>query len=69
MPIKNEPGLPWWSNGWESALQCKGHWFDHWSGKIPHAAKQLRVPQLLSSCAATTEGQAPRAGAPPKPQR
>ena len=33
------------------ALQCKGHWFSHWSGKIPHAAGQLSLcPQLLSLC-------------------
>ena len=30
-------------------LQCKGHWFSPWSGKIPHALGQL------SPCTATTE--------------
>ena len=25
-------GLPWWSSGWESILQCRGHRFDPWSG-------------------------------------
>ena len=34
-------GLPWWRSGWESACQCKGHGFEPWSGKIPHAAEQL----------------------------
>ena len=34
-------GLPWWCSGWESACQCKGHRFEPWSGKIPHAAEQL----------------------------
>ena len=34
-------GLPWWRNGWESACQCRGHGFEPWSGKIPHAAEQL----------------------------
>ena len=34
-------GLPWWRSGWESACQCRGHVFEHWSGKIPHAAQQL----------------------------
>ena len=34
-------GLPWWRSGWESACQCRGHGFDPWSGKIPHAAEQL----------------------------
>ena len=33
----------------ESALQCKGHWFNSWSGNIPHAARQL------STCATTAE--------------
>ena len=42
-------GLPWWHSGWESACQCRGHEFEPWSGKIPHAAEQLgREPQLLS---------------------
>ena len=34
-------GLPWWCSGWESACQCRGHGFEPWSGKIPHAAEQL----------------------------
>ena len=34
-------GLPWWRSGWESAYQCRGHGFEPWSGKIPHAAEQL----------------------------
>ena len=25
-------GLPWWSSGKESALKCRGHGFDPWSG-------------------------------------
>ena len=40
--LKNaEDGLPWWHSGWESACQCRGHGFEPWSGKIPHAAEQL----------------------------
>ena len=42
-------GLPWWRSGWESACQCRGHRFEPWSGKIPHAVEQL------SPCATTTE--------------
>ena len=42
-------GLPWWRSGWESACQCRGHGFEPWSGKIPHAAEQL------GPWAATTE--------------
>ena len=34
-------GLPWWHSGWESARECRGHGFEPWSGKIPHAAEQL----------------------------
>ena len=33
-------GLPWWHSGLESACQCKGHRFDPWPGKIPHAMEQ-----------------------------
>ena len=36
-----DPGLPWWRSGRESACQCRGHGFEPWSGKIPHAAEQL----------------------------
>ena len=39
--IKKENGLPWWRRGWESACQCRGHGFEPWSGKIPHATEQL----------------------------
>ena len=28
-------------SGWESACQCRGHGFEPWSGRIPHAAEQL----------------------------
>ena len=35
------PGLPWWRSGWESACQCRGHGFEPWSGRIPHATEQL----------------------------
>ena len=34
-------GLPWWRSGWESVCQCRGHGFEPWSGKIPHATEQL----------------------------
>ena len=35
------PGLPWWCSGWESACQCRGHGFEPWSGRIPHAVERL----------------------------
>ena len=38
---RNWWGLPWWRSGWESACQCRGHGFEPWSGKIPHATEQL----------------------------
>ena len=34
-------GLPWWHSGRESACQYRGHGFEPWSGKIPHAVEQL----------------------------
>ena len=39
--INHTFGLPWWRFGWESACQCRGHGFEPWSGKIPHADEQL----------------------------
>ena len=36
-------GLPWWSNGWESTLQCREHWFHPWYRKIPHAIGRLSL--------------------------
>ena len=42
-------GLPQWPSGYKSALQYKGHYFDPWFRKIPHAAEQLCL------CATTTE--------------
>ena len=42
-------GLPWWRSSWESACQCRGHGFEPWSGRIPHARSSwARAPQLLS---------------------
>ena len=46
---KKEHWLPWWCSGWESACQFRGHRFEPWSRKIPHAARQL------SPCTTTTE--------------
>ena len=39
-------------SGKESACQCRGHRFNPWSKKIPHAKEQLSpcAPQLLSLC-------------------
>ena len=34
-------GLPWWRSGWESACQRRGHGFEPWSGRVPHAAERL----------------------------
>ena len=45
-------GLSWWSNAYESALQCKGCEFDHWSGNYhPTYCKGTKpTPQLESMC-------------------
>ena len=53
----NTFGLPWWHSGWESSGQCRGHGFEPWSRKIPHAAEQL------SPCATAAEAHAPRSRA------
>ena len=31
--------LPWWYRGQESTCQCRGHGFDPWPGKTPHASE------------------------------
>ena len=56
--------IPWWSSGWESVCQGRGHRFDPWSRKTPDAAgnwacePQLRKPVHL--CPATRKAAAPR---------
>ena len=37
---KQDPGLPWWLSGEETACQCRRHGLDPWSGKIPRATEQ-----------------------------
>ena len=32
--------FPWWSSGYESAFQCRGHRFGPWSWKISNAVEQ-----------------------------
>ena len=51
---KGYGGLPWWSNGRESACQCRVQGFDPQSRKIPHP------PGQLSLCVTTTEAHAPQ---------
>ena len=51
-------GLPWWLSGKESALQCRRHGSNPWSGKIPNAAKHL------SECASTIKSPRSRAQGP-----
>ena len=47
--MENSQGLPSSHNGQESACRCRGHRFDPWPRKIPHAVERL------SQCAATPE--------------
>ena len=47
--LKSHGSLPQWYSGEESACHCRGHRFQTWSWKIPHATEQL------SWCAKTTE--------------
>ena len=42
----------------KTVYQCRGHGFDPWCRKIPHAVGQL------GPCTTTTEAQAPRGHAP-----
>ena len=46
--LKVSRGLPWSLSGWESARKCRGHGFDHWSGRIPHAVER-RSPHITTS--------------------
>ena len=49
----------------ESALQCKGHGFNPWSWRIPHALKQLRPCATTTSLhTTTTKDRVPRTCAP-----
>ena len=63
---KQVRGLPWWHSGQESACQCRGHGFEPWSGKIPHAMEQLNPyatttePALWSLRDTTTEARVPQ---------
>ena len=50
--MKMVPGLPWWPSGWESSCQCRGHGFDPWSGRIPHATTK---PVCHNYCACALE--------------
>lgn len=47
--IKQQQGASLVLTGGESTCQCRGYRFDPWSGRIPHAMKQL------SSCTTTIE--------------
>ena len=59
-------GLPCWLSGKEASWQCRRHVFDPWSGKIPHAVKQLSLcttviePALYSLSSMTREATAIR---------
>ena len=32
----------------ESTCQCRGHWFDPWSGKIPHATEKQNLCDTIT---------------------
>ena len=70
-------GLPWWLSGKQFTCRGRRHGFDSWSGKIPHAAEQLRVcatspkpahlspePQLLSPRARALQREGSTMGSP-----
>ena len=44
-PVESQgEGLPWWLSGKESTYRCRSHGFDPWSGKIPHAVREVAQP-------------------------
>ena len=45
--LKIYQGLPWWSNGKESALQYRGCRFNPWVGKVPWRRKWQPTPVFL----------------------
>ena len=47
--LKMGSGHPWWYSGLESACQCRGHGFDPWSRKIPHAEEQQSLCTTTSN--------------------
>ena len=47
-------GLRWWSSGYESVCQCRGHRFDPWSGKTPTRCGAAE-PMRLRACAVQQE--------------
>ena len=67
-------GLPSWHSGKESACQCRRCKFDPWSGKIPHAVKQLSLcatsidPMFEIPWATTTEPAYRNYRSPPCPR-
>ena len=50
--------LPWWLSGKESACQCRRHWFDPCSWRIPLTKKQLSP--CVNPHAETTEACVPQ---------
>ena len=48
--LKQHHGLPWWSSGWESALQCRGHGFHTWSGTWDPTCVCLCVCMCVCVC-------------------
>ena len=45
--VQDRHGLPWGSNGKESACQCRRHRFDPWSGQIPQFMEQI-IPRITT---------------------
>ena len=57
------PGTPRSCSGWESTLQCRGHGFDPWAGKIPWRKWQ---PTPGFSCLENPHGQRSLVGYSPQ---
>ena len=65
--MKTEIGLPWWLSGEESDCQYRGHGFNPWPRKIPHAKGHLSLwAQLRSPHTVLPKPTHPRARALPQ---
>ena len=59
-------GLPWWSDGKETACQCRRRGFDPWVGKTPWRRERQSPPVFLPG---ESNGQRSLAGYSPRGRR
>ena len=51
----------WWYSGQGSSCQCRGHGFDPWSRRIPHATEQLSPLTTTTESRVVLDYQSPHA--------